>query len=187
VRRLAPSLLLVAAFVLAVAPGAARAGCIKPQKVAIAHGIDPTGAEWTADAGVKKNTGCGEWLWSVEFTFAGFGWGTSTGLQVGQHLGRYAKISGYAGPITRDESESAAFGYVGQEVATIKLAMSDGTRLEIRPHFVPADLRRSHVWLRGFKPFIRFYPGHAYVRSLWLYTRQGQLFYRQLHARGDLH
>jgi hypothetical protein len=185
-RRLLLVLVLLAALLFPAGEAAAK-GCITPRKVEFAHGRSPTGEEWTAEASVKKNGSCQEWLFGIDFKFSGgFGWGSGTGIPVGGHTSRYEKIAGYAGPILEDASEGAVFGYTGAEVATVKLKMSDGSSLELHPRLPPEELRRKVVWMRGFRYFVDFYPGHGYVTEFWLFNRAGTLLDRNLHAEGEL-
>jgi hypothetical protein len=113
-------LLAVALGALLVAPAAAGAVCVQPKHAVFAHGVSPSGEKWTAKAGIKQNARCPSWLFEVDFNFSGgFFWGSGTEIPFGGHSSRYKAVSGYAGVLSREPIESAAFGYTGPEVATI--------------------------------------------------------------------
>ena len=96
------------------------------------------------------------------------------------------QASGYTGILTADAPESAAFGYAGPEVTVIKMKMNDGSSLEVHPDFPSKQLRRKFVWMRGFRYFMKFYPGGAYVTEYWLYNAAGKRVGCETYAEGEL-
>lgn len=156
------------------------------QRVEFAHGLSPTGEEWRASASVKNNGSCRQWLFGVDFSIPGaYNWGSATGIPVGGHTYRYYTISGFNFP-TEEGGVGVLGGYVGREVATIKLTLSDGRGLELHPRFPPKKLRDKFVWMRSFRYFLRYYSGEAYVGAFRLFNRAGTLLYRDLDAEGEL-
>lgn len=184
--RRALCLFVALAALLAPAAGAAGKSCITPHKVEFARGPSPLGPDWTASASVKKNGNCREWLFGVDFTVPGaYNWGSGTGIRVGRHTDPYFNISGFDFPLSGGET-GVVGGYVGREVATIKLSMSDGRAIEIHPRLPRVQLRHKFVWMRGFRYFLRYYEGKSHVDAFRLFDRAGTLLYRKLNAEGEL-
>jgi len=168
-------------------PTAATAASAKPGNVAFAHGTSPSGEHWTAEAGVRVNRHHDRWQFDIGFKFSfGFKWGEGQEIPIGSHEKMAGQASGYTGILTADAPESAAFGYAGPEVTTIKMKMSDGSSLKVRPVFPPKQLRRKFVWMRGFRYFIQYYPGGAYVTEYWLYDSTGKQVGCETYAEGEL-
>lgn len=178
------SLTLLAAVAV---PSQAGASGPKSEKAVFAHGTSPAGERWRASAGVRINHRAHKWQFDVEFKFSrGFGWGGGSEIPIGGRENERGEADGYTGILSGGAPESAAFGTAGPEVATIEMKMSDGGRLEIHPRFPPKALRRKFVWMRGFRYFIQFYPGSAYVSEYWLYDRGGRRVGCSKYAEGEL-
>lgn len=171
-------------------PGVAQASCMKPQNAAFAHGVSPSGELWTASAGVREDQDarhCEVWLFDVELNFShGFKWGSGGEIPIGGREKLKGEADGYTGILSADAPESAAFGYAAPEATTIKMKMSDGSSLEVHPVFPPASLRHKFVWMRGFRYFMQFYPGGAYVTEYWLYDKAGKRVGCETYAEGEL-
>jgi hypothetical protein len=45
---------------------------------------------------------------------------------------------------------------------------------------------RQYIWMRGFRYFIQFYPGGAYVTEYWLYDSTGKRVGCETYAEGEL-
>jgi hypothetical protein len=140
-----------------------------------------------AMASVSVNRRHHRWRFGVNFGFArGFKWGAGQEIPIGTHERMAGQASGYTGILSGGAPESAAFGYTGPEVTTIKMNMSDGSSLEVHPVFPPAELRREYVWMRGFRYFMKFYEGGAYVTEYWLYDSSGKRVGCETYAEGEL-
>jgi hypothetical protein len=123
----------------------------------------------------------------IGFKFSlGFGWGSGQEIPIGSHQHEKGQASGYTGLLSGGAPESAAFGYAGPEVTTIKMKMNDGSSLEVHPVFPPERLRHKFVWMRGFRYFMQYYPGGAYVTEYWLYNSAGKRVGCETYAEGEL-
>jgi hypothetical protein len=182
--RVAVLLGMVAAL---AAPAFADASAPTAGRAVFAHGTSPAGEKWSSSAGVRVDHREHKWLFDVEFNFSrGFGWGGGTEIPIGSREPERGQADGYAGILSGGAPESAAFGTAGPEVATIKMKMTEGAPIEVHPVFPPKALRRKFVWMRGFRYFIEFYPGGAYVSEYWLYNRAGERVGCSNYAEGEL-
>jgi hypothetical protein len=183
-------LLSVALAAVLSLPAVAQASCMKPQNAMFAHGVSPSGERWTVSAGVREDheaRHCKVWLFDVDFNFSnGFGWGSGGDIPIGGREKLKGQAEGYTGILSGDAPESAAFGYAAPEVTTIKMKMSDGSSLEVHPVFPPARLRHKFVWMRGFRYFMQYYPGGAYVTEYWLYDKASNQVGCETYAEGEL-
>ena len=181
------TVLLLLALALLGLPGGAAAAGSKPEKAIFARGTSPSGEHWTAEAGVSVNRRSNSWRFNLEFRFSlGFRWGSGQEILIGSHEKMRGQASGYTGILSAEAPESAAFGYAGPEVTTIKMKMSDGSSLIVHPVFPPKQLRRRFVWMRGFRYFMKYYPGGAYVTEYWLYDSAGKRVGCETYAEGEL-
>jgi hypothetical protein len=179
-------LLLLTIALLGLPAGAEAAGA-KPGKALFAHGTSPSGEHWSAEASVSVNRRTDSWRFNIGFRFSlGFKWGSGQEIPIGGHKKMTGQASGYTGILTADAPESAAFGYAGPEVTTIKMKMSDGSSVKVHPVFPPEQLRRRFVWMRGFRYFMQYYPGGAYVTEYWLYDSAGKRVGCETYAEGEL-
>jgi hypothetical protein len=175
-------LLLVVAL-LTLPSGAT--GTPKPGNVVFARGTSPSGEHWRAEAGVSVNHRHHRWRFEIRFDFSlGFKWGSGQEIPIGGHEKMAGQANGYTGILT-PATESAAFGYAGPEVTTIKATMSDGSSLTVHPVFPARELRRKFVWMRGFRYFMQYYPGAAYVTEYWLYDSTGKRVGCETFAEGE--
>lgn len=166
-----------------VATGAAA----KPSKAVFAHGTSPAGERWSAEASVTPNRRNHDWNFEMEWHFSnGFNWGAGEEIPTGGREQMAGQASGYTGLLSGPATESAAFGYAGPEVTTIKMMMNDGSSLEVHPVFPPKQLRQKYVWMRGFRYFTQFYGGGAYVTEYWLYDSAGRQVGCETYAEGEL-
>lgn len=176
---------LFMAIALLALPSIAEARGAAQQKVVFAKGASPAGEHWSASASVRRRHD--KWLFGVNFEFTrGFKWDSGQEIPIGTHERLKGEADGYTGILSADAPESAAFGYAGPEVTTIKMKMSDGTSLEVHPVFPPKQLRQRFVWMRGFRYFMQFYPGGAYVTEYWLYDSDGNRVGCETYAEGEL-
>jgi hypothetical protein len=176
--------LLVAIGALGLPPVAEASGA-KLQEVVFAKGASPAREHWSASAGVVRRHG--KWMFGVNFNFSrGFKWGSGQEIPIGTHKQMAGQADGYTGILSGDAPESAAFGLAGPEVTTIKMKMSDGSSLAVHPIFPPGRLRHKFVWMRGFRYFMKFYPGGAYVTEYWLYDKAGKRVGCETYAEGEL-
>jgi hypothetical protein len=180
------SLLMVAALV--GAPASASASSARPGRAVFAHGTSPAGERWSAVGRVTPNRRRHFWRSDFEFNFSsGFSSGGGQEIPVGTHQDLAGQADGYTGLLARGAPESAAFGRTGPEVETVKMKMSDGTWLEVHPVFPPRRLRQKFVWMRGFRYFMQFYRGGAYVTEYWLYDDAGKQVGCNNYADGELY
>ncbi|MCW2978417.1 MAG: hypothetical protein JWO14_144 [Solirubrobacterales bacterium] len=179
--------LLLTAFAALAVPTGARASDAKSGTALFAHGISPQGERWSATAGVRPNRRRHLWRFDINFKFSnGYGWGSGQEIPIGSHEHMEREADGYTGLLSGGAPESAAFGYAGPEVTTIKMKMSDGSSLEVHPVLPPVSLRHQFIWMRGFRYFIQFYPGGAYVTEYWLYNKAGMQVGCEIYAEGEL-
>lgn len=181
------TIFLAVAIALLVLPGGAEAAGGRPGKVVFAHGTSPQGEHWSATASVDVNRQRHLWRFEIGFKFSlGFGWGSGQEIPIGSHKKEKGQASGYTGLLSGGAPESAAFGYAGPEVTTIKMNMNDGSSLEVHPVLPPERLRHKFVWMRGFRYFMQYYPGGAYVTEYWLYNSAGKRVGCETYAEGEL-
>jgi hypothetical protein len=169
-------------------PAVARASGARPQKAVFAHGTSPQGEHWSATASVGINRRRHLWQFEIGFKFS-LGFGSSSGqeIPIGSHEQMEGKADGYTGLLSGGAPESAAFGYAGPEVTTMKMKMSDGSTMELHPVFPPRRLMHKFVWMRGFRYFMQFYPGGAYVTEYWLYDKERKQVGCNNYAEGELY
>ncbi|HKZ14411.1 MAG TPA: hypothetical protein VJL81_11250 [Solirubrobacterales bacterium] len=184
-RRIA--LLLLAALAALSAPTIAQASHARTETAVFARGTSPQGERWSASADVRPNRRRRLWRFDVEFRFSnGYRWGSGQEIPIGSHEQMAREADGYTGLLSEGAPESAAFGYAGSEVTRIKMKMSDGSSLEVHPVFPPERLRHKFVWMRGFRYFMQYYSGGAYVTEYWLYDRAGLQVGCDTYAEGEL-
>jgi hypothetical protein len=175
--------------IVAALAAAACAGAAEPDvgRAVFGHGTSPAGERWRASAGVHVDHREHQWLFDIEFKFSrGFGWGGGSEIPIGGRENERGQADGYTGVLSGGAPESAAFGIAGPEVATIKMKMNEGAPIKVHPRFPSKALRREFVWMRGFRYFIQFYPGSAYVSEYWLYNRAGERVGCSSYAEGEL-
>lgn len=180
------TIVLLLAVLFGLPTAAAGAGA-KPGKAVFAHGTSPAGERWSAEASVTPSRRNHDWKFEMEWHFSnGFNWGVGQEIPTGGREQMAGQASGYTGLLSGPATESGAFGYAGPEVTTIKMKMNDGSSLEVHPVFPPAELRRKYVWMRGFRYFMKFYEGGAYVTEYWLYDAAGKRVGCETYAEGEL-
>ncbi len=161
-------------------------GPVDSEKHIFAHGVSPVGERWAASAGVS-NRGDHKREFEVRFQFSlGFRWGIEQNIPNRGRKQERGQADGYTGPLSGGALESAAFGIAGPEVETIKMKMSDDSSLEVHPTFPPMALRRAFIWMRGFRYFLQYYRGAAYVTEYWLYDANGKRVGCNNYAEGSL-
>jgi hypothetical protein len=169
------------------APAFADASGPKAGSVVFAHGTSPAGERWSASAGVNFDESNHKWRFGVDFKFSrGFRWGVGQEIPIGGRKDEQGQASGYTGVLSGEAPESAVFGIAGPEVATITMKMNEGAPIKVHPHFPPEALRQEFVWMRGFRYFIQFYSGSAYVSEYWLYDSAGRRVGCNRYAEGEL-
>ena len=173
-------LLSAVALLLGVNSCSANAGangqCIKPRQVNAGQGKAPDGRFWRAEATVRTNGSCDQWLFGLEFRLPGVSrWASASGIPRGSHLSPRFRLNA----ADQSGSSSAALsGLVGTSVGEIQASLADGTTLSIRPRLPAKSLRRRFVWLRGVSYFVRYHSVENRIVSLAAFDREGRLLYR---------
>lgn len=147
--------------------------CIPPQKRLIADGRSPGNKRWTVTAAIRNNGNCRAWLLSMDFRPLGTLRGSSRWawmIPADGHLSRKFTIN------AQDESadsDRVFYGAVGLRVKSIKLIMSNGKRVVVRPKLPSLALRERFVWLRNVQYVLRYYSAGEHVRVAKLFNARG--------------
>lgn len=184
-RKLIGISVLAICLVLPCAALSSQKHCINPREVEIGAGKSPTGEKWRVLTYVRSDRSCEEWSLDFDFKLPPImDWATGTGIPAGGHISRYFKI--YATEFRSEAgTEAVLAGYVGREVATIKVWMENGTMMEIHPRFPSMKLRKDFVWLRSFRYFVDYFPAESTIAKVALFTRGGRLVYRTRSDEGS--
>ena len=148
--------------------------CVRPQNLALASETGPQGSRWNVAASIANISGCKAWLLGFEFRPLGIrkgSWRGAWAIPPGGHLSKDFEVG------ARDEragSARAVSGVVGGDVRSVEVITGRGTRFVVHPRRPSAALRRTDVWLRNVRYFLRFYSKKSPAQKLLLRDRAGR-------------
>jgi hypothetical protein len=170
-------LFLTLALAVLLPVGGATA-CVKSRKVLVENGLSPSGEPWSVKAKRSRNgNSCDNWLFQVQFSLPKVvGWAAATSIPIGGHTPNNFTITALDAE-GLDGLERAFSGYTGRKAARVVAVLENGSRIGITTKSPPRRLRKTYVWMRGFRYFVYYYLAGSGVRSIKLLAKSGKVLY----------